>query len=96
MVNAIVCHSVSQSIPFCAYIFTCNESLQVWFEASGFCYIIYFGSSLDSSQTCCCPVTWRSLDLEDWPFHILQQMIIDGVDVRVDQLKASYLGPRAS
>lgn len=38
-------YSVSYSIHFCAYIFTCNETL-VWFEASGFCYTINVGSSL--------------------------------------------------
>ena len=32
-----------------------------------------------------------ALDLQDWPLHMLQQLI-DGVDVGVDQLKSLDLG----
>lgn len=85
MVNAIVCHSVSQSIPFCAYIFTCNESLQVWFEASGFCYTISTGNSLGFLLNILfLPCV---LDLYDQSLHVILQFI-NGVDVEVGHFKA--------
>lgn len=68
----------------------CNESL-VWFETSGFCYIL---SVLDPhwnvSQISCgalCHGDPAALHLQDWPFHALQQFIPE-VDVGMGQLKA--------
>ena len=37
----------------------------------------------------------KALDLQDWPFHILQQ-VTDGADVGVDLLKALDLNLRGS
>ena len=68
----------------------CNESL-VWFEASGFCYTINAGSSQGYPVAVLCRGDPAALNLQDWPYHTLQQFI-DGVDVGVGQLKALDLG----
>ena len=76
----------------------CNELL-VCFEADGFCYAVYTGFSqdflLDSLFDALCHGDAAALDLQNQPFHPLQQ-IIDVVDVGVDQLKALDLGLEGS
>ena len=71
-----------------------HDSL-IWFQASGFCYTINTGSLLGllighpvAAQCHREPVV---SDLSDCSFYVLQQFI-DGVDIRVGQLKALDLG----
>lgn len=95
--EAVVCHCVYHSIPFCHISLLanvhCNESL-VWFEAFSFCCTISTGSSLGLLR---CPVVALCqgdpavLALQDPPLQMLQQFI-DGVEVRVG-LAGSWVGP---
>ena len=62
----------------------CNESL-VCFEASGFYGTINTGSS-QILLCCVCPGDPTALDLQDQPFHVLQQFTVE-----VGHLKAQNL-----
>jgi len=85
-----VCHRTSVHRSLLANVH-CNESL-VWFEVSSFYqYWIVTGAPLRYPVFALCHGGPSALDLQDWPFHTLQQ-IIDGVDIGVGQLKALDLG----
>ena len=64
VVEAVVCHSVSHSIPFAhTSLFVnihCNESL-VWLKVSAFPTLSILDPYQESSWiSCCCSVLWRS------------------------------------
>lgn len=92
-VEAVLCHSVSHSTPSTQTALLVNvrwnESL-VWFQASGLCYTI----NTEFSPGCLSDIPWLlcwwrfwALVLQDLLLHALQQFI-DGVNVRMSQLKA--------
>jgi len=69
----------------------CIKSL-VWFEVSGFYYTFNtHGTPLSYPVVTLCHRDPAVLVLQDWPFRALGQFI-DGVDIRVGQLKGLDLG----
>jgi hypothetical protein len=99
-VEAVVCHSVSHSIPLCHNIFTCKCSLQwviglvqglwlLWYHQ----YHILPRTPPSPPVVAVCHGDLAALEQQDCPFYTAQQFA-DNVDLGVGQLKA--LGPCGS
>jgi hypothetical protein len=89
--EAVVCYTVYRFVHASSLASVhCSESLAC-LEASGFCYTINAGSSQGYPVAVLCRGDPAALNLQDWPYHTLQQFIA-GVDVEVGQLKALDLG----
>jgi hypothetical protein len=87
-----VCHSVSYSIAFCPHFFACKCSLQ-WLGLIWGLWLLllhqywnFIGTPLRYPVVALCRGDPAALDLQHWPFLVLQQFI-SGVNVRVDQFK---------
>ena len=77
--EAVVCHSVLYSIPFCSYIFTCKCSLQggialfqgLWLLLHYTSWVSLWGYPFRYPVVALCHGDLAALDLRDWPFHAL-------------------------
>ena len=77
---------MSHSTPLCPHVFTWKCSLQrvTGLDLLHYQYWILSGTHLGYSLVA---LGHAALDLQDWPFYVLQQLT-DGVDVGLGQLKA--------
>lgn len=93
--EAVVCLSESQKIPFSPHIITCKRSLHcvIGSEVSGFCSAIDIRPSLGLLLGILLLLCRDSatLGLQDQPLHVFQH-ITDGVDARIGQLITLVLG----
>ena len=94
IVEAVVCPSVAHNVPFCPHIFTykCSAIMSHWsgsrpLASATLSDWILTRTPPKYSVVALCHGDPASLDQQDWPFHMLQQ-IIDGVDFGVGQLRA--------
>jgi hypothetical protein len=96
-VEAEVCRSVSHSVT----LLPKQLSLQMFIAMRHWCgsrplssaTLLMLDPHLDSSWISCCHQDPAALDLQDQPFHALQQ-VIDGVNVGVGQFRALVLSLR--
>ena len=98
IMEVVVCHSVSHSIPFCSYIFTWKCSLQwviglVWrlWLLLHHQYQILTRTPSQISSSSLCHRDPAALDLYSQSLYAFHQFI-DGVDVGMGRLKALDLG----